>query len=179
MHCALLSPLVWIIQSMNISLIIAGKAEWRRVQDAVTLLRLLASRGPIYSTLPRHIASHLQLSTYQPHHTHIHVSTHTSPPLHFLLFLLFFVPSPLFSFPTSSPFPLLSPIILFTCLCHCVICFFLVDCASLPYSPPPPFLLLLWMDRDFVLTTGNAVLPYWPTNRKKSQTEMNPACLFF
>lgn len=119
----------------------------------------------------------LHVST--PPHTHTHVSTHTSPPLHFLLFLLFFVPSPLFSFPTSSPFPLLSPIILFTCLCHCVICFFLVDCASLPYSPPPPFLLLLWMDRDFVLTTGNAVLPYWPTNRKKSQTEMNPACLFF
>lgn len=80
MHCALLSPLVWIIQSMNISLIIAGKAEWRRVQDAVTLLRLLASRGPIYSTLPRHIASHLQLSTYQPHHTHTHTYLHTLHP---------------------------------------------------------------------------------------------------
>lgn len=121
------------------------------------------------------------------HTTQLHVSSFphiTISPCFLLLSLTvltlslsycFFPPSsPLFSFPTSSPRPV--SIIPFAHLCDCVICFF-------PFIAPPslssPSLSLLWMNRDFLFTTGNAVPALLTNQQEEISARDEPGCLLF
>lgn len=117
-------------------------------------------------TSPRHTAPCLQLSTLTPPPPYFNSA-------HLMLPLLFF---------SSSPF-VLSPY-LFTppCLHHffflvCVTVSFVSFTSShLPHSPSP---LLLWMDRDFLFTTGNAVPALLTSQQEGISASDKPEMLVF
>ena len=172
LYCALLSPLLGIILSMNISLITAEKAERSWVEDACHTAPSAPSHHPPTPPLPCHTAPCLQLSTYP--------QCSLFPHPFFQLFSPY--PSPaLFSYPhlcsISPPFHLtLSP----SFVLHVCVTVSFVSFPSLHLRPSLPSFSACtgWME-TFCLLQRILFLPYWPTNRKESQAEMSLGCLFF
>lgn len=67
----------------------------------------------------------------------------------------------------------------FACLCHCVICCFFYSVISPHPLRPPPLVFLLWMDRDFLFTRGNAVSALLTNQQEGISARDEPGMLVF